>query len=73
MYICVCNAISDTDLEKLKNQYPHLSWTELANKIGLGSDCGSCLQNHLEMLDNNPPTAAKNLASKKLARNFPKK
>ncbi len=43
MYLCICNQISDIDITKAKKKYPHLPQDKLLSQLGLGSDCGSCL------------------------------
>lgn len=48
MYICICKQITNKDIKEIKLKYPSLSVQELAAKLGLGSDCGTCLLSALE-------------------------
>lgn len=42
MYICICKAITDKQIEEAtKNS---ASFNEACKKLGLGSECGVCLQ-----------------------------
>lgn len=43
MYICLCKAVTDKDLESLFNTGKLSSLKEACNRLGVGSDCGTCL------------------------------
>ncbi len=43
MYLCICHQISDIDLDTERRKYPHLPDYKILEKLGLGSDCGTCL------------------------------
>lgn len=44
MYICVCNKITQMDIEREISLSPGIvNVSDLKKKISLGSNCGSCL------------------------------
>ena len=50
MYICICKAISDKQLEEVAKTCH--STKEICKKLGLGSECGSCVQDALVLMKN---------------------
>lgn len=42
MYVCVCNAVTESDIEKAVNQGCN-SLRQLEDKTGAASQCGSCV------------------------------
>lgn len=42
MYICICKAITDKQLQETSKSCS--SFDEVCKRLGIGSDCGSCLQ-----------------------------
>lgn len=57
--ICLCNQISDKQLEELLDQNPSLKASDVAKKLGLGSDCGSCLQDFIQHSRKHPYSHSK--------------
>lgn len=44
MYICLCNRITKSDIEReIASSSSDLNLNDLKKKISLGSNCGSCL------------------------------
>lgn len=52
MYVCICKAVSDTQI-KLAIEKGHCSRRELNKCLGVGSICGKCSQHVKELLDEN--------------------
>jgi bacterioferritin-associated ferredoxin len=48
MFICICNQITDKDLEKVLTKHPNIKANEIIKELGLGSDCGTCLEEIIE-------------------------
>lgn len=46
MYICICNAITEKQLEEAKKTAK--TFNEICRQLGLGSDCGSCIAEALD-------------------------
>lgn len=46
MYICICKAITDKQLEEA--QRTSKNFREVCKKLGLGSECGSCVQEAIQ-------------------------
>lgn len=42
MIYCICLNISETKIKELRAQ--GLSWAEITKELGLGNDCGTCLE-----------------------------
>lgn len=49
MYVCICNAITDKQLEDAQKSAKTLR--EIYNNLGLGSECGACLQEAIQMIN----------------------
>ena len=49
MYICVCKAITEKQLEEAKKKSKNLR--EIYKNLGLGSECGTCIDDALEVLN----------------------
>lgn len=47
MYICICKGITDKQVEEAKTQAK--SFKDLCKKLGLGSECGTCIKEALSM------------------------
>lgn len=52
MYICVCKAITEDDLEKAVRECH--STKEVLSKLGVGSECGVCVLNGIAKLGTLP-------------------
>jgi bacterioferritin-associated ferredoxin len=57
MYICVCKGITDKQVREVA-KYSH-SAKEVAKKLGLGTDCGTCVQSAIELVMEESKTAPK--------------
>jgi len=42
MYICICKAITDKQLQEASKSCTNFD--EVCKRLGIGSDCGACLQ-----------------------------
>ena len=42
MYICLCRALTEKQLEKTRQENPTLDTKRLIQKLKVGLDCGSC-------------------------------
>lgn len=62
MYVCICKAITDKQLEDA--QKSSMSLREVCNNLGLGSECGACIQEAVEIVNksknNNKQSQKKN-------------
>ena len=57
MYVCLCNRITETQIkEKLNGE--QLSLNCLRKKLGVGTECGSCIPVALELLEEKQVEAA---------------
>ena len=54
MYVCVCKAVTDTQIKQAINQGLR-SKRELVKCLGVGGDCGKCSPHVRELLDNHAP------------------
>jgi bacterioferritin-associated ferredoxin len=50
MYICVCNAIRETDLRKAARQYRCGGAESVYARMGKRPDCGQCLEEADEII-----------------------
>lgn len=49
MYICLCNAITESQIkDRMGDQ--NLSASDLRLKLGIGTECGSCIAVALELI-----------------------
>jgi bacterioferritin-associated ferredoxin len=48
MYVCICKAITDKQLEEAQKKSSSLR--EICNNLGLGSECGACLQEAVQII-----------------------
>lgn len=48
MYICLCKGITDKQVKEVA-KYSH-SAKDVAKKLGLGTDCGTCMQAAIELI-----------------------
>jgi bacterioferritin-associated ferredoxin len=51
MYICLCNAISDKTIRNAVRQQYVRSIRELKNFVPVGSDCGKCVRQAREIIN----------------------
>ncbi|OTA17712.1 Bacterioferritin-associated ferredoxin [Xenorhabdus beddingii] len=51
MYVCLCNAISDKTIRNAVHQRHVRSIKELRDFIPVGSDCGKCIRQAREIMD----------------------
>ncbi|AYA41466.1 bacterioferritin-associated ferredoxin [Xenorhabdus nematophila] len=51
MYICLCNAISDKTIRNAVHQQHIRSIRELRNLVPIGSDCGKCIRQAREIMN----------------------
>ncbi|MCP9269939.1 bacterioferritin-associated ferredoxin [Xenorhabdus sp. XENO-1] len=51
MYICLCNAISDKTIRNIVRQQHVRSIRELRNFVPVGSDCGKCIRQAREIMN----------------------
>ncbi|MCC8380995.1 bacterioferritin-associated ferredoxin [Xenorhabdus sp. PB30.3] len=51
MYICLCNAISDKAIRNAVRQQNVRSIRELKNFVPVGSDCGKCVRQAREIIN----------------------
>lgn len=50
MYVCICQAVSDSAIRKAVDEGVN-SFRELSAKTGCGTQCGSCVKMAREILD----------------------
>lgn len=55
MYICICKAVTDEQLEQLMAQGCR-NIRDLQRKCKVGADCGCCLQYVRDMISSQDPT-----------------
>ncbi|WP_071825398.1 bacterioferritin-associated ferredoxin [Xenorhabdus poinarii] len=51
MYVCLCNAVSDKTIRNAVHQRHVRSIRELRNFVPVGSDCGKCIRQAREILN----------------------
>lgn len=51
MYICICKAITDKQLEEAQKSAK--TFSEVCRQLGLGSECGSCITEAMEEMKKN--------------------
>jgi bacterioferritin-associated ferredoxin len=49
MYVCICKAITDKQLEDAQKSCK--SMREICNNLGLGSECGACIQDAVDFVN----------------------
>jgi len=57
--ICLCNRVSDKDVEKILFKYPHASLQDVMIQTAASTSCGRCrneLETFVEQLKNKQPT-----------------
>ena len=52
MYVCICKAITDKQLEEARNSSKSIK--DVCKTLGLGSECGSCLQEAIQFIQKSP-------------------
>lgn len=52
MFVCICKNITMKDLEETASKHAFDS-TAIFQELGLGSDCGICLQTAIDTLSHN--------------------
>lgn len=50
MYVCVCNAVTETDIKKAVREGANCLH-QLESKLGVGNKCGSCICDASACLD----------------------
>ncbi|MBT8077953.1 MAG: bacterioferritin-associated ferredoxin [Gammaproteobacteria bacterium] len=50
MYVCICNAVTDKQIRRAARQGAE-SVSELRERLGVASNCGSCADQAREILD----------------------
>lgn len=50
MYICLCNATTEDELEQIISSYPNITLTEL-QEAGIADNCYKCLHDILDILE----------------------
>ena len=48
MYVCICKAITDKQLEDAQKSAQSIR--EVCQNLGLGSDCGACMQEAVQLI-----------------------
>ena len=48
MYVCICKGISDKDIEKA--MMTHASTRDVLKSLGVGSDCGQCVIDAIDLI-----------------------
>jgi bacterioferritin-associated ferredoxin len=51
MYICICNAITEKQLEEA--QKTSKTFKDVCKTLGLGTDCGACIQDAYQTVQKN--------------------
>jgi bacterioferritin-associated ferredoxin len=54
MYVCICKGISDKDIEKA--MISHSSTRDVLKSLGVGSDCGQCVIDAIDLIKQNHNT-----------------
>ncbi len=54
MYVCICNGISDKDIERA--MVSHSSTRDILKTLGVGSDCGQCVIDAIDLIKENNNT-----------------
>lgn len=49
MYVCICNAVTDSDIRRAVDDGAHDLWG-LQSALGVASGCGSCKQHAMDVL-----------------------
>jgi bacterioferritin-associated ferredoxin len=49
MYICMCNGITDKQLDGEINKNVNASVKDICKRLGIGTDCGTCIQNVVQI------------------------
>lgn len=69
MYVCLCHGITDTAIEQVVREEGVGNTRELRAKLGVGSQCGRCIQMAQEIIDSTiiDETLFKDVGQKQLA------
>ena len=62
MYICICQGITEKQLQEAVTSRKGQSAKDIMKSLGLGSDCGSCVEDALKQMiqaSNQAPREAK--------------
>ncbi|MDN4500976.1 bacterioferritin-associated ferredoxin [Alteromonadaceae bacterium BrNp21-10] len=51
MYVCLCYAVTDTQIKNAVREQGVGSMRELRQHLGLGGQCGKCVQMAQELID----------------------
>lgn len=52
MYICICNAVTDSQIIEAQQQ-GHTSLEQITRQLGVGNCCGCCIETATELLNDN--------------------
>jgi bacterioferritin-associated ferredoxin len=52
MYICICKGITEKDIKEAIKSRRNASAKEILKSLGVGSDCGTCVESAVEQLLN---------------------
>ena len=58
MYVCICNAVTDKQIRRAARQGTE-SLSELRERLGVASNCGSCADQARQILDQHSERRAK--------------
>ena len=50
MYLCICKGITHQELDEALQSKKNASAKDVLRSLGIGSDCGCCLQDAIESL-----------------------
>jgi bacterioferritin-associated ferredoxin len=67
MYLCICKGITHQQLDEALKSKKNASAKDVLRSLGVGSDCGCCLQEAIETLRENSgksPQKSKNSPKK---------
>lgn len=53
MYVCLCHGITEQQMADQVQKNKNISFKELCQKLKIGKDCGSCLEEALEQTRKN--------------------
>ena len=58
MYVCLCKGITEKQVQEAVNSRKNQSVQEVLKRLGLGSDCGTCVEDTIKKFigeTNHPP------------------
>jgi bacterioferritin-associated ferredoxin len=66
MYVCICNAITDTQIREAAERGVRDLW-QLQKKLGVASNCGKCKQEAVQILNENKSHRSRSAGTTKSA------